>query len=202
MTLLQTRRRFASAVLATLATVAIGAPIADAAETDAWPPFADGTIILFRHAHAPGVGDPRDMRIGDCATQRNLDETGRAQARAIGAAFRERAVVVGRVLTSRWCRAADTAELAFPGQGMREPALDSFFDTPQAGERRTTEARRVLDAWRGPGVLVGVTHQVNIAALTGIAPMSGEGIVLESHNGALRPIGRLRPDGSALRFVR
>jgi len=42
----------------------------------------------MRHALAPGTGDPADFRIGDCATQRNLDERGREQARAIGQAIR------------------------------------------------------------------------------------------------------------------
>jgi hypothetical protein len=41
-------------------------------------------IVLFRHAIAPGGGDPPGLRLGDCATQRNLDDTGRDQARRIG----------------------------------------------------------------------------------------------------------------------
>jgi hypothetical protein len=37
-----------------------------------------GNIILFRHANAPGVGDPPNFQVTDCSTQRNLDEIGRA----------------------------------------------------------------------------------------------------------------------------
>ena len=48
-----------------------------------------GTIILFRHATAPGGGDPAGYVLNDCKTQRNLDEVGRAQARRIGERFRE-----------------------------------------------------------------------------------------------------------------
>jgi hypothetical protein len=51
----------------------------------------------------------------------------------------------------------------------------------------------VLDAWRGPGALVVTTHQVNITALTGIFPASGEGIVLDRRNGAWTVVGRIRP---------
>lgn len=47
------------------------------------PRCGDGDLVLFRHAHAPGTGDPPGMRLGDCSTQRNLDETGRQQARRI-----------------------------------------------------------------------------------------------------------------------
>ena len=32
---------------------------------------------LFRHALAPGFGDPTNFKVDDCATQRNLDRRGR-----------------------------------------------------------------------------------------------------------------------------
>ncbi len=44
----------------------------------------DGLTILYRHAVAPGTGDPPGFRLGDCATQRNLSREGRVQAREIG----------------------------------------------------------------------------------------------------------------------
>ena len=47
-----------------------------------------GHVLLLRHALAPGTGDPPEFRLGECTTQRNLDERGRAQARAIGAWLR------------------------------------------------------------------------------------------------------------------
>jgi broad specificity phosphatase PhoE len=47
-----------------------------------------GHVALMRHAEAPGTGDPPEFRIGDCSTQRNLDETGRAQARRAGESMR------------------------------------------------------------------------------------------------------------------
>lgn len=161
-------------------------------DADPWGALRAGAIVLFRHANAPGVGDPPGMRIDDCATQRNLDAAGRDQARAIGREFAARGIDVGRVLTSRWCRAIDTAALAFPGRPVREPAFDSFFDRREERLRQTAAALRVLAEWRGPGALVAVTHQVNIAALTGISPASAEGVVATFDAGALRPAGRIR----------
>jgi len=38
---------------------------------------AGGHILMIRHALAPGTGDPANFRIGDCSTQRNLDDRGR-----------------------------------------------------------------------------------------------------------------------------
>src|SRR3712207_523458 len=71
-----------------------------------------GLVMLMRHARTePGTGDPPGFRHDDCSTQRNLDATGRAQARAIGERLRAERVPLGRVLTSRWCRCRETAEL-------------------------------------------------------------------------------------------
>jgi hypothetical protein len=47
--------------------------------------------------------------------------------------------------------------------------------------------------WRGPGTLIVFTHQVNITALTGIVPQSGEGVVLRQERGHLLTQGRRLP---------
>jgi len=160
-----------------------------------WPALGPDGIVLFRHAEAPGVGDPPDFRLGDCGTQRNLSERGRVQAQELGARFRARNIAVGQVLSSQWCRTRDTAELAFPGRVQEAPVFNSFFSEDAAqSARQTAAARAVLVAWRGPGVLVVVTHQVNITALTGIFPASGEGIVVRAvAGGGLEVVGRLPP---------
>ncbi len=164
-----------------------------ASDEAAWNALRAGGIAIFRHANAPGVGDPPGMRLDDCSTQRNLDEEGRVQARRIGDAFRSRNVQMGAVLASQWCRATETAELAFPGLVRVEPVFNSFFGDQQAGQLQTEAARRLLEVWRGPGALFVSTHQVNITALTGLAPASGEGIVLTPSDDGLAVIGRIRP---------
>jgi phosphohistidine phosphatase SixA len=162
-------------------------------EAAVWETLRTGGIVLFRHANAPGGGDPAGMRLGDCASQRNLNETGRIQARRIGAAFRMRGIAVGRVLTSQWCRTRETADLAFPGMREDETAFNSFFDDRSRGPAQTAAAREILLRWRGPGALVVSTHQVNITGLTGVFPASGEGIVLKQQGSELRVVGRIHP---------
>lgn len=176
------RRQFAAVLLAV--------PGAWAQEDD-WTALTDGSIVLFRHAHAPGYGDPPQFTLGDCRTQRNLDETGRAQARRLGAAFRARRIVVGEVLCSQWCRCRETAELAFPGRPREDAVFNSFFQDSERGPAQTEAARRRLLPWRGPGVLVVVTHQVNITALSGVVPASGEGVVLRPQGQMLQRVARL-----------
>ena len=58
---------------------------------------AGGHILMICHALAPGSGDPANFRIGDCATQRNLDNRGRKQARAIGDWLRSKSITSARV---------------------------------------------------------------------------------------------------------
>jgi len=184
------RRIFAGLLAAVLALPAVPA-MAD--EARAWAVLASGGIVLFRHANAPGGGDPPGMRIGDCASQRNLDAAGRDQARRIGLAFTTRGIAVGSVLTSQWCRTRETAALAFPGRATDAADFNSFFADRSRGDTQTAAARTILMAWRGPGALVVVTHQVNITALTGIFPASGEGIVLERRADGFAVAGRIKP---------
>ena len=161
--------------------------------TEAWSEIPDGAIVLFRHANAPGVGDPPGHRIGECGTQRNLDDTGREQARRIGQTFRARNVPVRRVLSSQWCRTRETAQLAFPGLVRDEPLFNSFFEDRSSAPAQTAAALALLKHWRGPGVLVVSTHQVNITALTGATVASGEGVVVRVNAAGLEVIGRVLP---------
>jgi phosphohistidine phosphatase SixA len=152
-----------------------------------------GAIVIFRHAMAPGGGDPVGHVLNDCSTQRNLNEEGRAQARRMGERFREQGVKVGAVFSSQWCRTRETAQIAFPGLPTDAPAFNSFFNDRSHETLQTAAARKQLMAWRGPGALVVVTHQVNITALTGISPASGEGVVLQKRGRDLVVTARLAP---------
>lgn len=157
---------------------------------------APGAIVLFRHALAPGGGDPAGFVVGDCSTQRNLSDEGRQQAQRIGEVLRRNGVRVTGVWHSAWCRTRDTAQLAFPdlaAPALRpEPVFNSFFNDRNEEPAQTAAARRLLVGWRGPGTLVVVTHQVNITALTGIVPQSGEGVILQRKGTALVVAGRLQ----------
>lgn len=172
---------------------AAAAPVQEAGEDAAWSALRDGGIVVFRHALAPGVGDPAGMRLGDCKTQRNLDVEGRAQARRIGEQLRQQRVTVGAVWSSQWCRTRETAELIAAGPASEQPAFNSFFGDRSRVAVQTATARELLMAWRGPGALVVVTHQVNISALTGGATASGEGVVLRPVGDQLVPVGRILP---------
>ena len=138
---------------------------------------APGTVVVLRHSYAPGSFDPPDARLEDCSTQRNLDESGRAQAARIGEAFRRNAIAVGEVLSSPRCRCLDTARLAF---GRAEPveALQGALNDGELRRRRLAETRGVIDAHRADAPLVIVTHGSVVTDMTGRNIRMGEFVVL------------------------
>ncbi len=168
------------------------------ADEAGWSALArPGAIVLVRHAYAPGVGDPPGMRLDDCATQRNLDEQGRDQARRLGERLRARGIRVEAVLNSPWCRTRDTAWLMLQGQPgpapQDEPAFGSFFAGQGDPARQTAAAREILRRWKGPGALVVVTHQVNVQGLASVSPSTAEGVVVRvpAGDGPLQVLGRI-----------
>ena len=102
------------------------------------------------------------------------------------------AVRVAAVWASPWCRTLETARLAFPDAPVQaQPAFGSFFQQPQRQASQLDAARALLAAWRGPGLLVVVTHQVNVTGLSDVFPASGEGVVMRWTDGVGRVVGRL-----------
>jgi len=158
-----------------------------------------GQVILMRHATTtPGSGDPPGFKLGDCSTQRNLSDAGRAQARRVGDEVRRRGVPVGRVLSSQYCRCLDTAKLAF-GKAEEEPALNLAFADEDKRKGQVEAVRRVIADWAkghkdGKEDMVLVTHSVNVDAIAGVAADMGEMVVLtpDGGGGGFRVAGRLK----------
>ncbi len=196
-----TRRALVHAGLAVALTPAVLRPGTVAAGDDAarraWAALRDGRGGAgMRPATAPGTGDPVDFRLDDCATQRNLSAAGREEARALGRAFRAQGIDAAEVRSSRWCRCLETARLLGLGPVEPLPALDSFFADRSRGDGQTAALRALILAERGgddrPRVFV--THQVNVTALTGVYPRSGQVVVVEpAADGTLRVVGSIPP---------
>jgi len=183
-------------LLAALPLLAIARPAAAVDDETAWRALAaGGCAVLLRHAATvAGIGDPPGFRLDDCATQRNLSDDGRAQARRIGAEFERRGIRVDEVLSSRWCRCLETARLAFPRHEVRVlEALNSFFADGSTRQEQTDALRGFLSRQRAPRRIVLVTHQVNVVALTGQSVGMGEAVLVRIDGAAAGgTIGRLR----------
>jgi len=156
-------------------------PVTADRDADALSLLARGGVVLaLRHALAPGTYDPPQFRLGDCSTQRNLNDAGRAQARALGDRLRSAGLTPARVRSSPWCRCMETAELAF-GRADPWPALGSpraGTDTTNAGSLAALR-QAVAAAARHPGRFdAWVTHMFVLSALVRADTSSGEGLVL------------------------
>lgn len=163
-------------------------------ESMLWGALKSGShVALLRHALAPGTGDPTEFRLGHCATQRNLSNEGRNQAGRIGDRFRENNIFEARIFSSQWCRCLNTAQLLRLGQIEELALLNSFFGQYERRDLQTNTLRAWLKKQNLDRPFVLVTHQVNITALTGIYPESGELVIVHrSGNGDIKAIGTIK----------
>jgi broad specificity phosphatase PhoE len=185
------RRAFLAAVLA---LASAGAWAGD--EAKLWAQLRHGgNVILVRHGSTvAGLGDPPGFRLGDCATQRNLSQAGREEAKRIGERLRRERVPIAQVYTSPWCRCRETALLAF-GRAQDWMPLASVFDMPERDHEYTERVRKRIGTYSSRtlrGNVVMVTHNVNIASLTRLSIAPGEMVVVRPDGCCgLRVVGRL-----------
>ncbi len=157
---------------------------------------AGGHILMIRHALAPGNGDPSDFQLGDCTTQRNLDDRGRMQSRDMGRWLRTNGIKSARVYSSQWCRCLETAALMAMGTVTELAGLNSFYELPLNRESNLNALNKFISRQPGYGeLIIMVTHYVTIAAITGETIASGEGVLLElRENAPYRVVGSLKFD--------
>lgn len=135
-----------------------------------------GHIIYIRHAQTDkdyaDQADPK-LDLTNCGTQRTLSSKGWEQAKLIGAGFRKAQIPVGTVMASEYCRAWQTADLAF-GTFQRTSALNFVkseeYDAAQRLEMKTA-VMPLLTTMPAPGtntILVG--HDDVFDSATGYYP--------------------------------
>ena len=75
-----------------------------------------GHVIYIRHAKTnKDWGDQvsPELDLSDCSTQRRLSDEGKADAKQIGEGIKAAGIPVGDVISSDYCRAYNTADIAF-----------------------------------------------------------------------------------------
>ena len=141
-----------------------------------------GKLIFIRHAYAPGGGDPENFDIDNCATQRNLNDSGRIQSKKIGDFFKKNNIPLGKVFSSEWCRCKDTASIAFK-KFETKSFLNSFFSEQFAKNKKNqiNDFHKFIDEWDKNQNLIFITHYVVISEILNYAPSSGEIVVSDKH---------------------
>jgi len=162
-----------------------------------------GLVIYFRHADtgAPYAElEPVDFE--RCETQRNLNDHGREQARAIGEQFRRLGIPATNILTSEFCRCWQTAELAF-GRYRKVHALTGVPRDPASADRRAQASaglRELLGSRPTDGAnRVLVSHGYNLFDLEHfLLGVQGEAAIYSPDGkGGYRLVARLAPDAWA-----
>lgn len=159
-----------------------------------------GHVIFIRHAQTErDYADQIDAVMGDCSTQRTLSEEGWHEAREIGDAFERLGIPVGAVVSSQYCRAWQTADLAF---GAYEQNADLNFEPAETYTDEQTAAMRDrvvphLGTVPPAGVnTVLVGHDDPFEAATGIypEPMGITFVIVPQGDGGFEILGSIDPD--------
>jgi phosphohistidine phosphatase SixA len=159
-----------------------------------------GHVIYIRHATTEtDYADQVDATMGDCSTQRTLSEEGWDEAKDIGAAFALYDIPVGDVISSQYCRAWQTADLAF---GRYEKNADLNFEPAEEYTEEQMQTMRDnvtphLSAVPPKGNTILVAHDDPFDAATGIypEPMGVTFVIRPGGDGEFEVLGHIPPDG-------
>ena len=154
-----------------------------------------GYVIFFRHTSTDfSRDDARSKSDDDCDNQRPLTDKGRAEARQIGAAFRELKIPVGQVLASPRCRTLETAMLAF-GRAETAPEARGGPAAPESPDRYAP-LRQLLSTPPKPGANLVISSHGNPFYATAGAPYlaEGEAAVIRPTGTDFEIVARVRHD--------
>lgn len=162
-----------------------------------------GYTVYFRHVATDWSNSDQLAKAGDWSScdagrMRQLSDTGRAEARAIGQAIRALQIPVGKVLASPYCRTMETARLLDLGPVESSTDVMNLRAAAYFGGRDeiVANARRLLSSVpAGGGNTVIVAHGNVAREATPVYPDEGEGIVfLANGDGGFDVIARIPPE--------
>ena len=152
----------------------------------------NNNIVFIRHSLAPGNGDPENLNLNDCKTQRNLSTKGIIQSKKIGNFFKKNNIKIGKVFSSEWCRCKDTSFYAFTKYRTFN-GLNSFYDPKfyKNKKKQIKSLNKFIKNWDGKSNLILVTHYVVILEMLNLGATSGE-IIITNKN--YETLGRIKLD--------
>jgi phosphohistidine phosphatase SixA len=183
-------------VLGAVSIVGAAAQDTRAEDSGAWALLKKpGHIVLLRHSNAPeSPPDADKVDFKNCATQRNLDDAGRAQARRIGNEFRKHGITRVRLVSSQYCRARETAKLTGLGPVQDLPALNQVYLADLGGMKETAKkSRQFMRTILAKQMTMIVSHVSNIQSIAGVVLSSGEMAVVHIDlSGSVAVDGRIK----------
>jgi len=195
-------RRILAAAFGLSALLAAAVPAVAADDKDiAQALRSGGLVILVRHgATFPDQADSDPLNFDNISAQRNLNDQGKTLAKAFGESLRQAGVPVGKVYTSKYNRAYETAVLA--GFKDIEKTADitegGLIVSPNENARRAAALRKMLGTLPAAGTnTVLITHQPNIIAALGkdwFDVKEGEASIFRPANGSYTLVARVQMD--------
>jgi phosphohistidine phosphatase SixA len=162
---------------------------------------AGGLVLVVRHgATDPNKADTDPLNFDNIAAQRNLNEKGKALAKAFGDALRQAGVPVGEVYTSKYNRAYETAVIAgFPNvEKTTDLTEGGLIVSPNENNRRADAFRKMLAvAPKEHTNTILITHQPNIVAALGkdwFDVKEGETSIFRPADGGYKLVARVQMD--------
>jgi phosphohistidine phosphatase SixA len=165
-----------------------------------------GYVLVVRHTSSPREApDKQTANADNVKLERQLDETGRTTAVAMGKALRDLKIPVGEVLASPTYRALETARFAQLGNPQTYSELGDNGQSMQGGTEAQAQwlRKKVTEFPKGTNTII-VTHLPNIAGAfpeysSGLA--DGEALVFGTDGkGGTRLVARIKiEDWPALR---
>jgi len=162
---------------------------------------AGGLVIVVRHgATFPDQADTDPLNFDNIAAQRNLNDKGKALAKAFGDSLRQVGIPVGKVYTSKYNRAYETAVVA--GFKEIEKTADltegGLVVSPNENSRRIEAFRKMLGVAPKPGTdTILITHKPNIVDALGkdwFDVKEGEASIFRPENGSYKLVARVQMD--------
>ena len=191
-----------AALVGLFAVLFVAVPSANAEGKDIAQALRAGDlVIVVRHgATFPDQADTDPFNFDNITAQRNLNDKGKALAKAFGDALRQAGVPVGKVYTSKFNRAYETAVIA----GFRdiEKTTDltegGLVVSPNENNRRAEAFRKMLaSAPKAHTNTILITHQPNIIAALGkdwFDVKEGEASIFRPANGGYTLVARVQMD--------
>jgi phosphohistidine phosphatase SixA len=177
---------------------AVAGPATEANKDIAQMLRAGGFIIVVRHgATFPDRADTDPLNFGNVAAQRNLNDKGKVLAKAFGDAVRRVGIPVGKVYTSKYNRAYETAVIA--GFKDIEKTADltegGLVVSPNENNRRIEAFHKMLGTAPQPGTnTILITHKPNIVDGLGkdwFDVKEGEASLFRPENGSYKLVVRV-----------
>jgi broad specificity phosphatase PhoE len=160
---------------------------------------AGGLVMVVRHgATFPDQADTDPLNFDNIETQRNLNDKGKVLAKDFGDALRQAGVPVGKVYTSKYNRAYETAVVA--GFKDIEKTADltegGLVVSPNENNRRTEAFQKLLGTAPKMGTnTILITHKPNIIDALGkdwFDVKEGEASLFRPENGSYKLLARVQ----------